>query len=70
MCLKAISRRTPIVPLTKHDVVDRVSVQFLLTEAGWEQLDVTSSTVDALLVFDGELDDEGLALVAEVIEAG
>ena len=70
MYLKAISRRTPIVPLTKHDVVDRVSVQFLLTEAGWEQLDVTSSTVDALLVFDGELDDEGLALVAEVIEAG
>ena len=45
-------------------------MQFLLTEAGWEQLDVTSPTVDALLVFDGELDDKGLALVAEVVEAG
>lgn len=42
----------------------------LLVEAGGEQLDVASATVDALLVLHGELDDQRLALVAEVIETG
>lgn len=45
-------------------------MQLFLFEAGGEQLDVAPSTVDALLVFDGELDDQSLALVVEVIKAG
>lgn len=43
--------------LTKHDVVGGVSVHVLLVEFRGEQFDVSSATVDALLVFDGELDD-------------
>lgn len=42
----------------------------LLVEVGREQFDVATTTVDALLVFYGELDDQRLALVAEVIETG
>lgn len=43
--------------LTKHDVIDGVSVHFLLVEARGEQFDVSSTTVNALLVFHCELDD-------------
>lgn len=43
--------------LTKHDVVDGVSVHLLLVEARGEQFDVSSTTVDVLLVFHRELDD-------------
>lgn len=42
----------------------------LLVEFRGEQFDVSSSTVDALLVFHGELDDQRLTLVAEVIKPG
>lgn len=56
--------------LTKHDVVDRVSVHVLLVDVGGEQLNVAAAAVDALLVLHGELDDEGLVLVVEVTEAG
>lgn len=56
--------------LTKHYVVDRISVHVLLVEVGGEQLNVAAATVDALLVLHGELDDERLVLVVEVIEAG
>lgn len=44
-------------------------MHLLLVEARGEQLDVASPAVDALLVLDGELDDERLTLVAEVVEA-
>lgn len=42
----------------------------LLLEVRGKHFDVAAAAVDALLVLDGELDDEGLALVAEVVEAG
>lgn len=42
----------------------------LLVEARGEQLNVASATVNALLMFHGELDDERLALVADVIKTG
>lgn len=51
--IMGVSKRST---LTKHDVVDRVSIQVLLVEARGEQLDVASATVDALLVFHSELD--------------
>lgn len=41
-----------------------------LVEVGGEDLDVTASAVDLLLVLDGELDDQGLSLVAEGLKAG
>lgn len=63
-------RQTTSPVLTKHDVVDWVSVHFLLVDVGGEQLDVAAAAVDALLVLHGELDDEGLVLVVEVTEAG
>lgn len=43
--------------LTKHDVIDGVSMHLFLVEARGEQFDVSSTTVDALLVFHCELDD-------------
>lgn len=55
--------------LTKHDVVDRVSVHVLLVDVGGEQLNVAAAAVDALFMLHGELDDERLVLVVEVIEA-
>lgn len=42
----------------------------LLVEVGGEQLDVASTAVDALLMLHSELDDERLALVAEVLKTG
>lgn len=60
---------TPPV-LTKHDVVNRVSMHVLLVDVGGEQLNVTTAAVDALLVLHSKLDDERLVLVVEVIEAG
>lgn len=55
---KAIPFNTPSFgPLTKHDVVDRVSMHVLLVELGGKQFNVASTTVDALLVFHGELYD-------------
>lgn len=41
-----------------------------LVQVGGEDLDVASSTVDLLLVLDGELDDQRLPIVAEWREAG
>lgn len=54
--------------LTKHDVVGGVSVHVLLVQVRREEFDVAATTVDFLLVFNSELDDERFALVAEVIE--
>lgn len=42
----------------------------LLVEARGKQFNVASTTVNALLMFHRELDDQRLALVAEVIETG
>lgn len=42
----------------------------ILVEVRGEDLDVTASAVDLLLVLDGELDDQRLPLVAERIKAG
>lgn len=40
-----------------------------LVEVRGEDLDVAASAVDLLLVFDGELDDQGLPLVAKGLES-
>lgn len=45
-------------------------MHILLVEAGGEQFNVTSTTVDALLMFDCELNHQRLAMVAEVTETG
>lgn len=69
LCVDCGQQTTPPV-LTKHDVVNRVSVHVLLVDVGGEQLNVAATAVDALLVLHGKLDDEGLVLIIEVIEAG
>lgn len=51
--------------LTKHDVILRISVHFSLIQCRWEDLHVTTATVNLLLVLDCELDDQRLALIAE-----
>lgn len=40
----------------------------LLVQVRGEELDVAAATVDFLLVLHGELDDERLPLVAEVVK--
>ncbi len=42
----------------------------LLVERRREELDVATTTVDVLFMFDLQLDNEGLVLVAEWIEFG
>lgn len=56
-------------PLTKHDVVFRVSVHVLLVQTTRKQLHVTAPTVDILLMLHRELDHQCLALVAEGFES-
>lgn len=56
--------------LTKHDVVDGVPMHFILFHVRGEQFDVASATVNALLMFYSQLEDERLALVAEVVKTG
>lgn len=41
-----------------------------LVEVRGENLDVAASTVDLLLMLDGELDDQGLSLVTKGVKAG
>lgn len=55
---------------TKHDVVLGVSVHILLVQAGREELNVAPATVNVLLVLHSELDDQWLALVAEITKTG
>jgi len=50
---------------TEHDVVDGIAVEVDLVESRGDKLDVATTTVEALLVLDGELEDEVLALVGE-----
>lgn len=45
-------------------------MHILLVQAGWEEFDVTPTTINVLLVLHSELNDQWLALVAEVIKAG
>lgn len=56
--------------LTKHDVVGGVPMHAFLVQARREEFDVSSTTVNVLLVFHSKLDDERLALVADVIKTG
>lgn len=42
----------------------------LLVQVRREEFDVAAATVDFLLVLDGELDDQRLASVTEVIKTG
>ena len=42
----------------------------LLVEGGGENFDVSTATVDVLLVFDSELNDGLLVLVGELVELG
>lgn len=55
---------------TEHDVILGVSVHVGLVEISREDFNVSASAVDLLLVFDGELDHQRFALVAEGLEAG
>lgn len=50
---------------TEHDQVGRLSVHLDLVQSAGEELHVSTAAVEALLVFDAELDDESLAFVAE-----
>lgn len=50
---------------TEHDQVGRLAVHLFLVEVAGEQLHVPPSTVEALFVFDAELDDESLSIVAK-----
>lgn len=56
-------------PLTKHDVVFRVSVHVLLVQTTRKQLHITAPTVDVLLMLHRELYHQCLALVAEGFES-
>eukprot|EP00123_Amoebidium_parasiticum_P006625 comp17537_c0_seq1/m.17095 comp17537_c0_seq1/g.17095 ORF comp17537_c0_seq1/g.17095 comp17537_c0_seq1/m.17095 type:complete len:403 (+) comp17537_c0_seq1:258-1466(+) len=52
----------------EHDRIRGVTVHLLLVEVLSEDLNVTTTAVNALLVLDGELDYEVLTLVAEGVE--
>lgn len=56
--------------LTKHDVILRVSVHVALVKVSGKDLDIAASAVYLLLVLDGELDYQGLSLVAKGLKAG
>lgn len=56
--------------LTKHDVILGVSMHVVLVNIRWEDLDIAASTVDLLLMLDGELDDKRLSLIAKGLKAG
>lgn len=56
--------------LTKHDVILGVSMHVSLVEIRWKDFNISTSAVDLLLVFYGELDHQGFALIAEGLEAG
>ena len=45
-------------------------MHIFLVEVRWEQFDVSTTTVNALFMFHSELNDQRLALVAEVIKTG
>jgi len=49
----------------EHDVVSGVAIEVGLVKAGGEELDVATTAVEVLLVLDGELEDEVLALILE-----
>ena len=55
---------------TEHDQVGRVSVHISGIERAVEQLSVSTTAVNVLLVFDCELEDQGLVLVGEGLELG
>ena len=47
-----------------------ITVELLLVQTSREDLDVTTSAVNVLLMLDRELDNQGLALVAKLGELG
>jgi hypothetical protein len=47
----------PLLKLTKHDKVWRVSMHIILLQTAVKQLDITTSTVNVLFMLDGELKD-------------
>lgn len=49
----------------EHDQVGRFAVHLVLVQVASEQLYVSTAAVEALFVFDAELYDESLSLVAE-----
>ena len=55
---------------TEHDQVGRVAVHISGIEGAVEQLCVSTTAVNVLLVFDGELEDQRLVLVGEWLELG
>lgn len=62
------SRSTDI--WSKHDQVFTVTVHIGLVQFVTEYLDVTTTAVDILFVFNGELDDKVFTVIAEFIEFG
>ena len=57
------SRSTDIRP--KHNIVGRLSMHVLLVHTTIEELDISTSAVDVLLVLHRELDDQRLVLVGD-----
>jgi hypothetical protein len=62
------SRHTPTVK--EYLLVFRVTVEFLLVDSAGEDLDVSTSAVNVLLVLHGVLENQILTLVAELGEFG
>lgn len=50
---------------TKHDFVRRFTVHFFGLQVAVEQLDISTATVNVLLVLDRVLDDQVLVFVGE-----
>merc|ERR1719206_1243817 len=55
---------------SEHDIVRGVSVHVSLIKLTVEQLDVSTTTVNVLLVLNSELDDEGFVHIREGLELG
>lgn len=53
---------------TEHNFIGALAVHILLVQLAVEDLQVATTAVDVLLVLNGELDDDRLALVAEGFE--
>lgn len=62
------SYSTKKVNLTEHKEVGCVAVHILLVQTAVEHLDVATSAVDVLFMFNGELDYQRLVFIAEWLE--
>jgi len=78
--LRWLSELSEFVPLTAwdrnaklwhhNDVKCRTSIQILVTDAAVNYLNIATSTVNLLFVFDSKLDYQGFTLIRELVERG